>query len=179
MTFLRICVYTCMTITLIGCVTPPKTPDELRSAVKSGMVMDSRSEVFTVNRPFHHVVESMNKKWTTCLAQTITIRYDNGRGLGQYVEDTYRFNPSVSSKGSHVELLLQQQRLGRQAVLTGGKLPEKGFYAVVVDIDAINAKSTRVSMHELPMTGIGFEGVMKSGRAWAEGNNGECPDLSK
>lgn len=179
MTFLRFCLFAAVAAALTGCVTPPKSPEELRKAVDGGLVMGSRSEAFTVHRPFPQVVEHMRKKWTTCLAQTITIKTDNGQGLGQYNVDNYRFNPSVRAARTHAELLLQQQRLGRQAVLTGGKLPDQGFYAVVFDIDAVNASTTRVNMQELPMTPISFEGVMKSGRAWAEGGNAECPDLSQ
>lgn len=141
--------------------------------------MGSRSEVFTVNRPFHQVLEQMKKKWTTCLAVTITMTTPNGHGQGQYNYDKYQFIPSVSASGKHAELLLQQKRLGRQAVMTGGELPDDGFYAVVFDIDAASAQTTRINMQELPMTGIGFESVMIAGKSWAEGGNAGCPDLTK
>lgn len=177
---LRLCMFIGMAATLAGCVTPPKSPDELRNAVSGGMVMGSRSEVFTVNRPFRQVVDNMKKKWTTCLAQTVVFTTSSNNGqYTQYTEDKYQFNPTVTVNGNHAELLLQQQRLGRQAVMTGGKLPDAGFYTVVFDIDAVNAKTTRVNMQELPMTAFSFEGVMKAGRPWAEGGNAECPDLSK
>lgn len=177
MRILRVCTFACMAAALTGCVTPPKSPDELRSAVNGGMVMGSRSEVVTVNRPYTQVVDHMKKQWTSCLAQTITMSSPNG--YGQYNYDKYQFVPTVSVKGKHAELLLQQKRLGRQAVMTGGKLPDDGFYTVIFDIDAVSANTTRINMQELPMTGISFEGVMKAGKAWAEGSNAACPDLSK
>jgi hypothetical protein len=164
---------------LIGCVTPPKSPDELRKAVSGGMVMGSRSEVITVNRPFQQVLAQMKKKWTTCLAVTITLTTRNGQKYSQYNYDKYQFVPTVIAKGQHAELLLQQKRLGRQAVMTGGELPEDGFYAVVFDIDAVNGQTTRVNMQELPMTGISFETVMKAGKSWAQGGNADCPDLTQ
>lgn len=177
MRFLRLFLFICTAAALAGCVTPPKSPDELRSAVKGGMVMGSRSEVFTVNRPFQQVLEHMKKQWTTCLAHTVLIRTPNGQGNYNY--DKFQFNPSVSSHGTHAELLLQQQRIGRQAVMTGGELPDKGFYTLVFDIDAVNAKTTRINMQELPMTMVSFEGVMKAGKPWAEGTSTACPDLAE
>ncbi len=177
MKIVRFCTLICLAAALIGCVTPPKSPDELRQAVSGGLVAGSRSEVFTVKRPFHQVCEHLKMKWTTCLAQTIRMRSPNGQGNYNY--DNYQFIPSVSSNGKHAELLLQQKRLGRQAVMTGGKLPDDGFYTVVFDIDAVSAQTTRNNMQELPMTGISFEGVMKAGRSWAEGTNAACPNLAE
>lgn len=167
----------CLAAALTGCVTPPKSPDELREAVSGGLVMGSRSQVFTVNRPFPQVLEHMKKKWTTCLARTVTTSFPNGHG--QYSYSEYQFIPSVSASGKHAELLLQQKRLGRQAIITGGKLPEDGFYTMVVDIEAVGAQTSRVNMQKLPMTGLSFEGVMTAGKSWAEGGNAECPDLTK
>ena len=169
----------CMAAALTGCVTPPKSPDELRNAVSGGLVMGSRSQVFTVNRPFPQVLEHMKKKWTTCLAGTVTITTPNGQGQGQYNYSKYQFIPSVSASGKHAELLLQQKRLGRQAVMTGGKLPDDGFYTIVFDIDAVSAQTSRVNMQKLPMTGLSFESVMTAGKSWAEGGNAKCPDLTE
>lgn len=177
MRIFRFCMLICMAAALAGCVTPPKSSDELRKAVSGGLVMGSRSQVFTVNKPFHQVLEHMKKKWTTCLTGTVTMTTPNGQG--QYNYDKYQFIPSVSASGKHAELLLQQKRLGRQAVMTGGKLPDDGFYTVVFDIDAVSAQTTRVNMQKLPMTGLSFESVMTVGKSWAEGGNAECPDLTK
>ncbi len=177
MRILRSCLFACVSAALAGCVTPPKSPNELRKAVDGGLVMGSRSEAFTVNRPFPQVVDSMKKKWAACLAQTIEMTTPNGHGQGQYNYDRYQFVPTVAVNGRHAELLLQQKRLGRQAVMTGGALPDNGFYTVVFDVDAVNAQTTRVNMQELPMTGIRLDGVMKVGKPWAEGANAPCPQL--
>lgn len=174
---LVVCLFVSISMTLAGCVTPPKSTDELRNAVKGGMVAGSRSEVFTVNRPYRRVVDDINKNWSVCLSKVVTFKTDTGRG--QQYTDVYRFNPGASVKETHAELTLQQQRLGRQAVLTGGELPDAGFYAVVFDIDAVGRDTTRVNMQKLPMTGVSFETLMKAGRIWAEGKNMGCPDLSQ
>ncbi len=167
----------CFAVALAGCVTPPKSPAELREAVSGGLVMGSQSQVFTVNRAYPEVLEHMKKKWTNCLAQSVTLTMRNPQGYFNYTK--YQLIPTVSVKGKHAELHLQQKQLGRQAIMTGGKLPDDGFYTIVFDIDEVNAQKTRINMQTLPMTGLNFDSVLTAGKSWAEGGNAGCPDLSK
>jgi hypothetical protein len=157
---------------LSGCGTPPKSPDELRTLVKADGMGASHDE-FVVNKPFRQVSDIMKKKWMSCLDTTTSIRVPRGNGL--YGVDSYAFKPTSSIKGQHMELALQQKNTTANNITVGDPPPD-GFFIMVADITAMNSNSTKVSLQKLS---LGFDGVMKRSRQWAEGTSTACPDLTQ
>lgn len=156
---------------LSGCASQPKTADQLRDNVKRNATFSSR-DVFEVKKPYRQVSDTMRKKWLECLDSTATGTLHRGGNL--YATQTNVYKPKVAVTAQRTELTLQHKVTSGSTQL-GGPPPE-GFFIIVTDVYPTDKNTTRVDVQKHT---IGYQGVMKAVRHWAEGTNMGCPDLAQ
>ena len=158
-------------VLLFGCASQPKTADQLRDNVKRNAAFSSR-EVFDVKKPYHQVSGTLKKKWLECLDSTATGSMYRGKGLVAVQTNVYK--PKVAVTARRTELTLQHKVTGGSKQL--GSPPPDGFFIIVTDVYSANTNTSRVDVQKHT---LGYAGVMKAIRHWAEGTNMGCPDLAQ
>lgn len=158
-------------VLLFGCASQPKTADQLRDNVKNKATFSSR-EVFEVKKPYSQVSDTLRKKWLECLDSTATGSLRRGMGLVAVQTNVYKPNVAVTTQ--RTELTLQHKVTSGSTQL--GSPPPDGFFIIVADVYPANANTSRVDVQKHT---LGYAGVMKAIRHWAEGTNMGCPDLAQ
>ena len=158
-------------VLLFGCASQPKTADQLRDNVKRNAVFSSR-DVFEVKKPYRQVSDTMRKKWMECLDTTTTGTVNRGMGLYATVTNVYKPKAAVTARRTELTL---QHRVTEGSKQLGGPPPE-GFFIIVTDVYPTDKNTSRV---EVQKHTLGYAGVMKAARHWAEGTNMGCPDVAQ
>ena len=116
-----------VTALLAGCVTShPQTAEEFRQAVPGAAF--AKTETFEVNRDFHAVARTFQKKAPECLAVTVRTTSQTTTSYQVIVTD---YRPTVLVSAQRAELHVQQHH--KQGVMKVTKEPEGGYYLLVAD----------------------------------------------
>ena len=154
---------------LAGCVSHPQTAEEFRVAVPGAFM--GKVETFEVDRSFSTISNTMKQKAPECLDVTIKT---TSQTTTSYQVIVTNYNPTVIVTGQRAELHLQQ--VHEQGVMNVSKVPENGYYLLVMDATPISSNKTRIDMYRPSM---GFDVLIKALKGWATGDNVGCPDLTK
>jgi hypothetical protein len=152
-------------IVLAGCVTPPQTSDEVRQGVKAGATF-TKIERQEFNRPFKTVFTDVKANTDKCLNVIITTSTPGAYGP---VVDYIPFHASSRTMNAKAaETVFQQSKRAT------GKMPEGGYFIMVMDTEEIVPGKTSVTIYG---PSVGYDGVYKSVIAWAKGEKAACPKL--
>jgi len=154
---------------LAGCVSHPQTAEEFRVAVPGAFM--GKVETFEVDRSFSTISNTMKRKAPECLDVTIKT---TSQTTTSYQVIVTNYNPTVIVTDQRAELHLQQ--VHEQGVINVSKVPENGYYMLVMDATPISSNKTRIDMYRPSM---GFDVLIKALKGWATGDNVGCPDLTK
>ena len=157
---------------LTGCGAMPLTADEFRKAVPAAL--SAKVETFEVNRPFHAVAETFEKKAPQCLNKTVTTTSTTPGAYGPVVSVyTVTYKPTVLVTKKKAELHVQHHTDNAMKVY---KEPEGGYFLLVADAYPIDKKRTRVDLYR---PSIGHKVLIKAVKGWSTGKNIGCPDLTQ
>lgn len=154
---------------LVGCVSHPQTAEEFRVAVPGAFM--GKVETFEVDRSFSTISNTMKRKAPECLDVTIKT---TSQTTTSYQVIVTNYNPTVIVTDQRAELHLQQ--VHEQGVMNVSKVPENGYYLLVMDATPISGNKTRIDMYR---PSIGFDVLIKALKGWSTGDNVGCPDLTK
>ena len=153
-----------------GCsIKHPQTADEFRQAAPGAFM--AKIESYEVNRPFSKVASAFKKQAPKCLDARVTTE---SRTNMSYQLIVTKYNPTVIVGKNRAELHLQQ--LHERGVMNVSKVPDKGYFLMVVDAVPVSSNKTRIDYYGPSM---GVENITKAIKGWATGKNMGCPDLTK
>jgi hypothetical protein len=155
-----------LVLLLIGCVTPPQTPDELRNGVRAGAVM-TQMKTTDVDRPLSAAFKNVKAHADKCL--NVTIIGSTPGTYGPVVESTTFRSSSRMIGKDRGETLLQ---LDSRAT---GRMPAGGYYVMVADTEALQGRKTRVTIYG---ASVGYDDVFEAIAAWAAGTPHDCPAIA-
>ncbi len=161
-------------ICISGCsLHQPQTAEEFRQAAPGAFM--GKMETFEVNRPYRDVSDTFKKMAPRCLDTTIrTVSQRNtGYGVSTHVVIT-KWNPTVVVTKERTEMYVQQ--LHEQGVMNVSKVPEKGYFLMVVDATPVDREKTKIVMYR---PSVGVKSLVKAIKGWASGEIKGCPDLTK
>jgi hypothetical protein len=147
----------------------PQTAEDFRQAVPGAMT--AKVESFEVNRPFADVAATFSSKAPECLDVTIRTTSKTNKSYQVIVTD---YNPTVRVSDNRAELHMQMHH--EAGVLNVTKEPPGGYYMMVADASPVGHQTTRIDLYR-PAYGYGL--LTKTIKAWADGSNTGCPDMTK
>ena len=157
-------------VSLSACsIKHPQTAAEFRQAAPGAFM--AKMESYEVNRPFKKVASTFKKQAPKCLSARI--RSESRTNMSYQVIVT-KYNPTVIVKKNKAELHLQQ--LHEKGVMNISKVPEKGYFLMVVDATPISKNKTKIDYYG---PSSGFDTITRAIRNWATGKNMGCPDLTR
>lgn len=158
-----------LVIILSGCEgMNPQTRAEFIKMNRSGAPF-AYIDTHTAKRPLESVVKSLRQKVDECFQVDVSTTRSQGGITTMNVTDEFRTRINVVNK-NHAELTTQFHMKG---MLVLQKVPEGGFYHTAMDIDRIDASSTKLTYY-----GSSFESSKLKWQAlkqWSEGNMVACP----
>ena len=155
---------------MTGCsIKHPQTAEEFRQGVPGAFM--AKTESYEVNRPFKKVASAFKKQAPKCLSARV--RTESRTNMSYQVIVT-KYNPTVKVSKNKAELHLQQ--LHEKGVMNVSKVPDKGYFLMVVDAVPVSKNKTRIDYYGPSM---GVETITKAIKGWATGKNMGCPDLTK
>lgn len=147
----------------------PQTAEDFRQAVPGAMT--AKVESFEVNRPFADVAATFSSKAPECLDVTIRTTSKTNMSYQVIVTD---YNPTVRVSNNRAELHMQMHH--EAGVMNVTKEPPGGYYMMVADASPVDHQTTRIDLYR-PAYGYGL--LTKTIKAWADGSNTGCPDMTK
>jgi hypothetical protein len=152
--------------TLGGCAEFPKSRPEFQQLVRSGASL-SQTDSHVAKRSLDDVVRLLRPRLTDCFDYNVTWRRMEGGATVGASRERWQSSLRAVDK-SHAEVTVQR--------LVGGavqKQPEGGIYVVAVDLDRLDAASTKLTFYG-PSTGFG-NSTWDSFKQWSEGKSAGCP----
>lgn len=166
LTLLRVLLGLVPIMLLAGCVTPPQTPDELRTGVRGGAML-TQMKTADIDRPLSAVFSSVKANADKCL--NVTIVGSTPGTYGPVVESTtYRSRSRMISSGKGETLLQQDKR-------ATGQMPPGGYYVLVADAKALSGQRSRVTIYG---ASVGYDEVFEAIMTWGKGQAHECPAIA-
>jgi len=147
-----------------ACTLAPKNPADFKRAVQEGgwrRYLEER----TISHDFDTVFSGLSRSAERCL-NTVHRSSTPGKYGPQTESVYYRANSSFPRPGTG-EIVVQMDSPN----LVNG--PEGGVYILVADVEASSASASRVTVYA---AGKGGD-IVAPFLAWAEGNEGACPEL--
>lgn len=159
-------------LTLIGSgcsLKQPQSAAEFRKEAPGAFM--ATKDTYIVNRPYSNVSSTFKKQAPKCLSGRVRTE---SRTNTSYQVIVTKYTPTVIVGKNKTELHLQQ--LHEQGVMNVSKVPEKGYFMMVIDAMPESKSKTRIDYYGPSM---GFENITKAIKGWATGKNMGCPDLTK
>ena len=148
--------------------TPPRTPDEVREAVRKGGLGTSL-ETREIERPFSAVLEGIRSHADRCFNVKVTRSGQSGIP-GNYAptrsEVAYHSSTRKVAEGTG-EMTVQQEA----SYFTN--MPPGGAYMQVTDVEAIGPGKTRVTISGTTAIGDTVEPIF----SWGRGQDVPCPKM--
>lgn len=166
---IRCAIYIATSALLVGCAGHmPQTADEFRTGLPDAFL--GKVEKFQVNRSYAEVGKSFQKMAPQCLDVRIK---STSQSSTSYQVVVTKWNPTVKINNQKAELHIQQ--LHEKGVLNVYKVPEKGYYMMVVDAIPVGKNSSEIVMYR---SSVGNKALVKAIKGWAAGEKIGCPDLT-
>lgn len=150
---------------LTGCAQLPQTRAEFQQLVRGGAAL-SQTDSHVANRSLDDVVRSLRSRLGDCFDYNVSWSRTEGAAVGMFRE---KWQSSVRTLDKdHAEVTVQR--------VVGGavhKQPEGGIYVVALDLERIDAASTRLTFYG-PGTSFG-KSTWDSLRQWSAGKPAACP----
>lgn len=160
----------CGLFMVTGCsLKQPQSASEFRLAAPGAFL--AKNESYVVKRSFTQVANAFKKQAPKCL--DVRVRTESRTNTSYQVIVT-KYNPTVIVSKSRAELHLQQMH--EQGVMNVSKVPDKGYFLMVVDAVPMSKNETRIDYYGPSM---GVDTITKAIKGWATGKNMGCPDLTK
>lgn len=153
---------------LTGCVSIPKTAEDLRSAAREGSVFLKKPESFIVDRPFAAVVSTFKKMAPECLEVQASTQTNPAIGFKGKPRIYGIAKSTVNASADKMELYLQIKTVGN--LMTE---PEGGQYMFVADATPVDQRRTRIDIYR---TSMRSDVLLDAITGWASGKNPGCPD---
>ena len=152
---------------IAGCssLPTPQNPNDFKSILGTSSLL--RSDKETIHRPISEVRDSLSSVVNQCLNVTRTLSVNRGGTYGRSERDGLHavlnnINPSFS------QLSIQWKNLSG----TNFDAPEKGFYVVVTDVNAISPNATELTFYYAST----WSGTRKYVVEVASGKQEKCPN---
>lgn len=168
----KIALLSCFVVSVFisGCaIKHPQSAAEFRLAAPGAFM--AKTESYVVKQPLNAVARAFKKQAPKCLDARIRTE---SRTSTSYQVIVTKYNPTVVVSKNKAELHLQQ--LHEQGVMNVSKVPEKGYFLMVVDAIPVSKSETRIDYYG---PSVGFDNITKAIKGWATGKNMGCPDLTK
>lgn len=159
----------CSAVALSGCVSHPQNAKEFRSAVQKG-AMFMTTENYALKRPYSDVVASLKKYSSKCLEVTVASTTPIG-GMARTATISQEYHPKLIAGKNQAEFYLQYYASAHAV----SKIPEGGYYYLVVDFIKEGKSITRVNYYGPS----GDDPMAKAVKGWASGEIRGCVDLTK
>lgn len=154
---------------LSACVSTPKNTKDFREMARnsSSVTVEARE----IGRPFSQVFQDLKSNGDRCFNTTIT-RSGRSGIPGSYAPAISQVRylsttTQTSDRTGELEIRMDQAGLGMYAA------PQGGIYVQLVDIEAVDARKTRVTFQGVTVYGDTLEPIF----TWAQGRSAECPKM--
>lgn len=155
---------------LMGCGTPPQTPDGFRTVVRGGHAL-FRIDAFTVDQPLAVVGSALQRKADECLHAKVTTHGVGIFGFGTGSSQVRAVStPTVRRSQERVELDLQ---FDVKASVKVHDEPPGGVVGFAVDAIPAGPGRTRIEVYRMKARS---SALLEAVRGWASGDFAGCPD---
>jgi hypothetical protein len=153
-----------------------KNAEEFRQATRDGLMygmgaMGVSIETFEVERPVREVSSTLQRKADECLK--VAIRWSATNQDGTTRSGVHTWKPTFVNGSDKAELHLQRSRSGGDI---DGNAPPGGFYRAVLDATPVGKSRTKIDIYT---QSVDDQVIRRALRAWAQGSNLGCPDLTR
>lgn len=148
---------------ILGCVTPPQTPQELRAGVKRGAMM-TKMEHVDVKRTVNSVFRDIKRNADKCFNVAVTGSTPGTHGSLKQ-SSKYRARSRMTGRKTG-EMVMQME------ARASGKMPKGGYYVLLADMAATSRSKTLVTVYG---SSVGYDDVFQAIFDWAKGKKRACP----
>jgi hypothetical protein len=153
-------------LAVAGCAPLPQSRQEFQQLVRSGASL-TQTDSFVARRSLEEVMRSLRPRLADCFDYDVAWRRTQGGATVGASRENWRSNLRPVDR-NHAEATVQR--------VVGGavqKQPEGGIYVMAVDLDRVDAASTKLTFYG-SSNGFGSSS-WESLKQWSEGRAAPCP----